>query len=600
MTILEKPAKQAQRRLWLNRWLAVLGWTFVVAAGLFALMVIVERIWIAAEDATRFYGILAASLAGAAVVVAAIFSAVTRDSMLVAAAQLDQAAGLKERISSGLHCQAVGDPFARAVVADAERVGRSISVRSHLPMKFPDSAGYAGATFVIALLVFWLFPTMDLSGKQEQRQEERKRSDKVARTIADVKPVLDNRIKKLRQDNPLLKEQLKDLDPLKPGELQTPYDVQRKLKKQLTKVSNGLEKKKNEERMAKIEQFKKMLRNLSSRKNAPTPVGNLSKALAKGDFKSALKALDNIKSQLSKAPKTAEEKQKAEALQKQLKELSEKVAKLAADQKKLENQLSKAGLSEKDIKKILKNLEKKDLTACKKELADKGLSKKQMDKMMKQMKSCSGASSAASKLAQSLAQAGAGSMGQLSQSQLDGLKAVGGQLSEMEALQQELNQLNAAMAEIKAMQDKIGKGCKNCNGTGCGKCMGTGCSNCGGLGCGMCAGTGKGPGMGQNPGQGQGGIAPEQQTPYKTQFQKANVFTKPGSIIHQEWIDGEQYKGEVSSEFMDANIAAEREIKDAISREAIPRIYRSAVKKFFTRTGQASPAEDTGDSQDSQ
>ena len=167
----------------------------------------------------------------------------------------------------------------------------------------------------------------------------------------------------------------------------------------------------------------------------------------------------------------------------------------------------------------------------------------------------------------------------MSQSGMEGLQAAGEQLSQLEAMQMELNQLNADLAELNALQNKFDKPCGSCGGKGCSKCKGTG--------------------MGPKPGQGQGGIAPEQETAFKTQMKKAKVYTNPGRIISQQWVDGEQYKGQVSQEFLDANIAAEREVTDAIAREKIPRVYHGPLKEYFTRTSAATPTDQTGSSEKS-
>jgi hypothetical protein len=164
---------------------------------------------------------------------------------------------------------------------------------------------------------------------------------------------------------------------------------------------------------------------------------------------------------------------------------------------------------------------------------------------------------------------------------MEGLSAAAQQLSEMEALEQELNQLQASLADLNAAKGELGQCCPGCNGTGM----------VGGQPCGMCGGNGIGPGMGRNPGQGQGGVAPEQQTAFRAVSKKTPVKTTRGSIISQRFVDGEQYKGEVSDDFVEAAISAERDATEAIARERIPRLYHSSVKKYFTRARGDLPAE---------
>src|SRR3989304_5122435 len=71
-----------------------------------------------------------------------------------AAAKWDEAAGLRERLSSGRYCVGVDDPFAQAVVADAERISGSLSVRSHIRLRSPRPLGFAIIALVLACMSF--------------------------------------------------------------------------------------------------------------------------------------------------------------------------------------------------------------------------------------------------------------------------------------------------------------------------------------------------------------------------------------------------------------------------------------------------------------
>ena len=90
--------------------------------------------------------------------------------------------------------------------------------------------------------------------------------------------------------------------------------------------------------------------------------------------------------------------------------------------------------------------------------------------------------------------------------------------------------------------------------------------------------------MGENPGQGEGNIAPSQQTGFNLVNERTPVKTGKGSIVSQQFIDGEQYKGEVSEAFREAAISAQRKVTDAVTREEIPRQYQGSVKEYFTRS----------------
>ena len=92
----------------------------------------------------------------------------------------------------------------------------------------------------------------------------------------------------------------------------------------------------------------------------------------------------------------------------------------------------------------------------------------------------------------------------------------------------------------------------------------------------------KGSGMGRL-GQGRGGLAPEEETSIAFKAERSKVYTGQGKIIGQFLIEGEQVKGEASSELAEIISAEERNATDAINRDRIPRQYQRSVKEYFSR-----------------
>src|SRR5262249_3510839 len=137
---------------------------------------------------------------------------VRRESTLDAAVTLDQAAGLRERVSTGLTCRPTDDPFSQAVLADAERAARALSVRQFVPIRASRSILYGAAMSLIALVMLWLFPQFDLLGKAQAREQEQLRRQTVSQLRSELaKPV--EAVKNLVEGNPELKG-LKGLDDL--------------------------------------------------------------------------------------------------------------------------------------------------------------------------------------------------------------------------------------------------------------------------------------------------------------------------------------------------------------------------------------------------
>src|ERR1041384_4442502 len=100
MTQLDRHVAHAQRRMWFNRWLGGLGWLLVMAIALWTIGLIVMRILGASWPLLN----LSYVAVGAAVLGSIVWLTITRESRSVAAVTVDEAAGLRERVSSSLYC----------------------------------------------------------------------------------------------------------------------------------------------------------------------------------------------------------------------------------------------------------------------------------------------------------------------------------------------------------------------------------------------------------------------------------------------------------------------------------------------------------------
>mgnify|MGYP005840081353 CR=1 FL=1 len=582
---LDRTVKLARRRLWLNRWLRVLGWSAAVAAAVYMCAILPDKLFSLSEASWYYPGVAVGAMV-AGVLASVIWFFVTRESRHAAAAALDSAAGLKERISSGLFCAKATDPFARAVYRDAERISGSISPRSHLRVVFPRSGGYAIGMIALALLVSFAVPQMDLLGRQEQRVEEKKKEEPIRRTQVVVEKTMD-RLKKMSAENPLVQKMdgLRDLETPDEAKPQSPLEVRQQAVKKIDSAIKSLQERQARSEEGRLDAVQKMLRRASDRQRGQdNTMEALNKALASGDFQSARNALQELQKKLGEEAKTPEQKQQAEAVRQQLASLADRLDKAAAAQqldKKLAEQLEKAGINAKDIEKKLAQLSKEDIEKIAKQLEKQGVTPQQIQEAVKKLQDQSKACQSCKKLAQGL---GSASKGVGAAAGAQGLQAADQQLSEMEQLQQEAEQLQMAMSELQNAKSDLGKPCSQCNGTG--MCNGKTCSKCGGSGC---AGGGNQPGAGGSGqamgglGRGQGGIAPEAETAFKTARQRSPVVTGPGTLIGQSWTNGEQVPGQATSEYREAAISAERDVAESIRQERVPRQYQKTMSKYFDR-----------------
>lgn len=471
MPTVEQQVGRARRRLIVNlfmRW-AALG--VLIAAGAWTASLLVERLFVLGLPI--WHGLWAAGLA--ALLIAAIGTTLGRVNPFQAAVAIDQAAGLRERLSTALAVARDPDPFARAVVDDAEKIAGRLHVPAHIRYQTPALLPWSAACMAAAGLLAFFMPTLNLLANQPARQTEQQRTqvDLERRDInVEIEARL-NRIKEMAENNPALKDLAADLKPIEaPQEpLATPEDIRREAAKRLDKVAERLS---QEKENPALDASRDLQRALSSLPQQPgqSPTSDLSKALASGDFEGARKALEEMQKDVSEAAAKSDpqSQQKLEQMQQQLKRLAEQLAELD-DALYLQKELEKkAGLSEEEAKKLVKDLAKMDPKQLEKELqrqlADKGVSDKQIKELAKKFQQqqqakqqCQNMSKALAQAAKALQQCNSpGSGSGASQEAAAALADAAEQMSNLEMTEQLANELEAQLAEMQSLRDNITKG----------------------------------------------------------------------------------------------------------------------------------------------
>lgn len=588
MSHIQRQVVSAQRRLWLNRWLHQLGWMLVAAVSGWTITWIVNRVF----SFQLPMAWIALGAAGAAVVGSIVWLLLTRDSAQRAATALDEAAGLKERVSTGLMVNDTTDPFAQAVKADAERAIAGLSARKFIPVRWAKSLSFSAAMLVIAALSL-LIPEMDVLRRKESQAQaaaQRQAIKQVQQAVA--KPV--EAMKKILEANPdLVQPELKDLEAaLKKDEPRDASALRREAVKTIDKLSEALKDKLNSDRFNALKETKKRLGKLGEPADAKSEVGKLQEALSKGEFEEAQDQVKKMQEELSKRTKEGKaDPQKTAELQKQLDQLAESIQKMAQDKQSVQ-ELKNMGLSEQEAKKMLQELAKKspeELKQIAKDLAqrlkDKGVTEQQMKDLMEKMQQKQKASEQCQKMGQCMKQAAQKMKEGDPESAKQELDKAGEQLSEMEQMEQSLNEMESQLSELQKQRDDMseqqeeeqeGEGeCKQCDGKGFGK-DGKPCPGC------------------KKPGQGMGGGGPgeghrERGDPGDHQFKNEKAKTKSnpkGRIIGEQYVKGTQLKGKSSAELEEAAAAAEQDATDALNKDRVPMRYRNAVKKYFDRLPQ--------------
>lgn len=535
--------KLAARRLEINTFIEVLHWVAVVVAALALGLIIADRAPAATYMPWKWVG---PALAAATLLAAFAMWYRRRPSELHVAVAVDERLDLREKISTALLCEGREDVFARAAVEDAVNAARDPRSRELIRRRFAFTAPrgwWATPAIVLLVMIIGFFGQWDLfrddQTNAQNLQQVKNNADESLKAIARV----------IAEKPELSKELAKELGDLSkdgpdPNALKTPEQINRDAMKKATELNKKLDDLINGDKSKTIEAVEKSLNQIKSENG---PAKELSEALAKGDFTAAQKALNDLKDKAAKGELTEEQKK---ALAEQLDNLAKQLEQLANDQKKLEDALKQAGLDP--------QLAKNPQALQQAMQQNKNLNeqqKQQLQQMAQAQQAASQACKGMSQACKSMGQGMKGGQSQMGQFQ-QGASKMGDQLSQMETLQQLLQEAKAAQ----------------------GQCQGV----CKGLGDGLSeffsqkTGVNKG-GRGQAAG-GKGQIAP---TPTGTKQQKAETKTQEGDIIAKELFEGEIIRGESKAKLVEAKIAEARGYDEGMTEDQLPRQYQEAHKHYF-------------------
>jgi hypothetical protein len=572
MSIIDQQVHRTRFRLTTNVTLRHIAWGVLAAAAAWTVVILVERAFVLGIP----LGWSAAIVAGLGLISVAVAAYRARAGRLAAAVVLDEAAGLKERVSTSLTCRTSRDPFAQATVHDAERTAGGVHVPSHVRYRAPELWPWSVATVAVALLFFQFMPPLNLLAGEDREEGDALAAARDERE--NVEAALQQQIERVKQrlqDKPALaglEDQIEKLElPNEPTK--TPEDVRREAVKKIEKVSDKLKQRLEADALNALDRLKRELAKLETPKG-DDPGSKLSQALASGDMEAAKKALSDLKEKLEEAAKSGdpEAQRKLAEMQQKLDDLAKQLAKLA-DQEKLQKDLENiAGLSEEQARKLLEKLSGMDpkqiAEQLQKQLADSGLSQKQLEQLAKKIAQDQKVRQQLQSMAQAMANACQAcqqcqSGGQGSAAGLQGaMQAAMGQLSDLEMAEQMMNELQAQLAELERLKEGVCQG--NCRGRGPGDPNRVGRP-------------------GARPGHGYGYSGDKQRGAHQYAATRAKTRTQGGRIIGQMLIDGPQVKGEAGAEVEEAVESALRDREDAVEREEVPRQYQRVVQFYFDR-----------------
>ncbi len=459
MTWLQRRITQAKHRLWVNRWFHTASRSITAAACVYAVVILSQRLFELPLPLT-WTGL---ALGGIALLASLVWAGVTREGDVCAAARLDEAAGLRERLSSGWYCRQSGDPFAQAVVTDAERTSSSLSTGRHIRLRMPKAGLLAGASVVLAAMMFLIEPGL-LRG--DKAKEAAAADAIVTQTKLAVRRKLDA-VARMTEANPALNDldsDVKDLDTKVLDSLRGSEGIRHEAVKKIDRLSDAVRDKRKDSKYDGVRTVRKMMRGLKTSATSQAPTQKLARALRRGDLNAARKEMQAIKEMLATL-KFDEDQELVASMTKQLDTLAKQLDKLAKNDK-LADKLVRAGLEPDKARRMLEHLKKNDLTQLRKSLEDRGLTEKQVNALIQQVSQHQQARGPARKLAQGMKSAASAAAAGKAADAVAGLSMAEGQLSELEMLEQEMNGLDGALAELQNARNDLDKPCPVCHGTG--------------------------------------------------------------------------------------------------------------------------------------
>ncbi len=556
MQAVHRVVRKASLRLFVRLFLQRLAvTTFVAVLGVLAAKI---GFWMAGIGLDAIATVSIA--AGAAVASAAIWSLITRPRGVEVARAIDEAAGLRESLSTAWIYESQTDPWSAAVRTDADRRATGVDVRAALPFtlgklwKAPPIAAVAVAIiwFVLPATspdIFGWLEKEEQQAKAEQEMEEAQVAIKVAEEIAQK----------------VAEKTGQPLDQFKPEqnpELQTPQAMRMAALDKLTQAEKAL--KEEVEKGEAAMKLEAMRRELSRMKQpGPGPAENMARELAKGDFKAAQKELDDLAKQIDSGELDEATRQQ---LAEQLKNMQAQLEQIAKDQSSLEQALQQAGMDKDQAQQLAQqmaqnanNPEQMQQMMQQAMQNMQNLTPAQQQQLMQQAQKMAEACKACEGMGQKLGQM-AGACQNPGQGQSAG-QSSSGMLSQMEMMQMEQMAAQAMLAQTQSQMQSM--------------CQGTGLSSLQG------GKTGTGPmaGVGSDHATGD----PTQAVEVDRQAQRTPTHLGQGPIVAERLVYGELVKGESVAQFSSAVQAASTGVAEAIEENVVPVEWQESLQTYFGR-----------------
>jgi hypothetical protein len=445
---IKRQVGRARRRLVLQQFLRVFGWSLFATLLIAAVGLAIPRIWVLNVQPQIWDWSWIGGGVGVGLLMAAIWTYLIRRSRLDAAIELDRRFGLKERVSStlALSPEELDTEIGQALMSDAVRRVERIDVREEFAVS-PTWRLILPLAPAIAVVVLAMLPAAVMPKAEATPQP----SEEVKKQIRVATQKLQEKLRESQKKNEELG--LKDGDMLK--------EVNRELDKLVSKDNTDRKEalikindlaKEIEKRKQDLGGADKMRKELDKLKDlAKGPADKMAEALREGDFGKAQEEMKKLNEELKSGKLSKEDQEK---LAQQLEQMKDKIQQAMQEQKEarerlqqqIEQKLAEGNVAE--AAKMQQQLDKMNENA------------QQQSQMMQQL---------AEKLGMAAQELKEGGDPKKAAEQLDKLA------NEMQKMQEQLDQLENLQEILDQLADtKEAMNCPNCQGEGCPECQGNG------------------------------------------------------------------------------------------------------------------------------
>jgi hypothetical protein len=531
---LERPIGRVWRRMRFQRFLGALVWCLGVSLALAAGAIAAEKLLNRPLPGAEWWPFAIAG--GVGLVSAALIALFTGPSRVDAAVAIDHVFHLNERLSTALTLPEYlrESPAGRALLADAMKHVATLDIGSEFAPRVPRRAWIPviPAALALGLLFVPEITQLRVQARTEEKIDKKvviDQSKALGKKIAQQRKELDK--SKFAEAEKLLAEIEKAAEDL----AKAPPSQKDKALVELNKLTDTL--KERQKQLGSAEQINRQLQQLKDM-SSKGPGDEFIKQLAKGDFMKAAQELKQIEEKLKSGKMTeAEKKQLREQVTEMAKQL-QKLANLDERKKQLEEAKKNGGLSKEQFE-------------------------KEMSKLEEQAKSLKQLQQLASKLGKAQESLQKGDMKKAAEQ----LGMTQQQLSEMAKQLQEMESLDAAMADLQ--DAKNGMTGDNLNQLGDSMNFGMGMDQRKGMGNGL----GRGRGRGDRP------EAPDDTATYTTKVKQQ--ITKGKAKVTGLTPSANPVKGDSIIDIQGEVATSEGLSAEALSNQKIPKNVEKHIRGYF-------------------